>query len=227
MPPQYYGDPSQPFPWLTWNNRPFVSQWELMLVPACHPGRLLWEYATQYGPPKATRLDGPPPYQPATAAVPLPASPPMPYPHLLNFFWSERSGHANAPQLYRLFEYVNVPSRFVGTSVQADPAKAAAATGHLFYPPFNRISTYREPGRINLNTIYSQEVWQGLMNYFPTTIRLWRAGGGSSSVRAGWDTAASDTATTVDVLDDTATYLPTQFARPFRSFGGTALVPGA
>lgn len=31
----YVGDPPNPFPWLTWNNRPFVSQLELMQVPVC------------------------------------------------------------------------------------------------------------------------------------------------------------------------------------------------
>ena len=35
------GDPSQPFPWLTWNNRPWVSPLELMLVPWLRSSQLL------------------------------------------------------------------------------------------------------------------------------------------------------------------------------------------
>ena len=33
-----------PFPWIAWNNRPYASPWELMLVPSSPPARLLWEY---------------------------------------------------------------------------------------------------------------------------------------------------------------------------------------
>ena len=44
-PAELYGDPAtQPFPWLPWFGRPYVSQLELMLVPASHPARLLWEF---------------------------------------------------------------------------------------------------------------------------------------------------------------------------------------
>ena len=44
-PPELYGDPlTQPFPWLPWFGRPYVDQLELMLVPASHPARLLWEF---------------------------------------------------------------------------------------------------------------------------------------------------------------------------------------
>ena len=50
--------------------------------------------------------------------------------------------------LERILEFVGVPSRFAGTEIQIDPATAAAVTGtHLFHPPFNRIPTYREPGK--------------------------------------------------------------------------------
>ena len=37
----YAGDPQQPFPWLTWNNRPFASPMELLLVPSVHSSKLL------------------------------------------------------------------------------------------------------------------------------------------------------------------------------------------
>ena len=46
----YVGDPQRPFPWLTWNNRPYTNAMELMLVPASGPSRFGWEfsYKTQY-----------------------------------------------------------------------------------------------------------------------------------------------------------------------------------
>ena len=36
-----------------------------------------------------------------------------------------------------------------------------------FAPPFNVISTYREPGRVNLNTIEHEEIWDSVMNGMP------------------------------------------------------------
>ena len=46
VPLQHMGDPPQPIPWLTFNNRPFISQYELMLVPCSSPQRLLMEHTT-------------------------------------------------------------------------------------------------------------------------------------------------------------------------------------
>jgi hypothetical protein len=219
VPVQYYGDPSQPFPWPTWNNRPFVSQWELMLVPASYPGRLLWEYATQFGPPNAKTNPAAVPFKPDTSATP--PMPAMEYSCLLNFFWTENVAGTPptiAPRFHRLFDYVNVPSRFLGTDTQVDPTDAAAAAGHNFHPPFNRISTYREPGRINLNTIYSEDVWKGLMNYFPD----------NNPASGGWrwtEFMRSRQGYAGTSILDMNNGLPTQFARPFRSCGGTTMVP--
>src|SRR5690606_20782288 len=42
-PPEYLGAPVRPIPWLTWNNRPYVSSLELMLVPSSSPWRLPYE----------------------------------------------------------------------------------------------------------------------------------------------------------------------------------------
>ena len=64
------GDPLPPtgalqdtFPWLTWNDRPYVSHLELMMVPASSPSRLLYEFGS--GQPNP--LGG--------------ANPPLPTPH--------------------------------------------------------------------------------------------------------------------------------------------------
>ncbi len=86
---EYYGDPMSPFPWLTFNYRPFVSQMELLLVPSSHPGRLLWEYnfasAVLANPYQAATAPG---YQ-QQGAVGL-----LPYSHLLNFFESANGASA-------------------------------------------------------------------------------------------------------------------------------------
>ncbi len=56
----YIGDPIRPFPWLTWNNRPFANPMELLLVPASSPERFGWEfsYKTHYTDSVASRLVG-------------------------------------------------------------------------------------------------------------------------------------------------------------------------
>ncbi len=63
---QYVGDPSQPFPWITWNARPYASEFELLNVPASSPDRLLFEFNSpatpvSYGPTASpTVLPAPP-----------------------------------------------------------------------------------------------------------------------------------------------------------------------
>lgn len=214
----YRGDPQRPFPWLTWNNRPYISQLELMLVPVLRSSKLLVCNATD--PDKYYRfvrgVVSPQPYdKPAT-----PAANNVAFPHLLNFFQSQKKTDPahSSPQFHRLLEYVRVPSRFVGTEIQGNPAVFAAAVGHSFHPPFNRISRYREPGRINLNTIFSPEVFKGLMNYFPgmSDQQFWAKFVRS---RRGYDAAVPG-----DLLAINSAY-PTRFARPFRSFAGGAMVP--
>ncbi len=45
----YAGAPTTAFPWLTWNNRPFVSPLELALVPKSRQSRLLFDYSACAG----------------------------------------------------------------------------------------------------------------------------------------------------------------------------------
>jgi hypothetical protein len=147
--------------------------------------------------------------------------PTQPFSHLMNLF---PSGSPAPEELHRVLEYLGVPSPFVGTEVWANPTAAANSTNHPYHPPFNRISAYREPGRINLNTIYGDAsltatqpppVWQGLMAGFPAmnTLNAWQAFVGSRRGSGG------------NILDAPASGVPTEFAHPFRSFGGASMIP--
>jgi hypothetical protein len=197
--PNYIGDPQSPFPWLNWNNRPYVSPLELMLVPWLSSSRLL-NYNGGYN-----IVPGGNPY----------TTPGAPFPHLANMFLS---GSAAAPneELHQILEYLGMPSPFVGTETWINPmlASGTASLTSPFLPPFNRISNYREPGRINLNTIYSQEVFNGLMAGCPNAQPAWtdfvksRSGG-----------------TSTNILDMPDSIFPTEFAQPFRSFTGANLMP--
>jgi len=210
-PAELRGDPAtQPFPWLPWCGRPYVSQLELMLVPATHPARLLLEF------------------QPCTAGTSnynLSQSNP-PFPELLNFMqMSNTSVTPNLNQFSRILDYVGVPSLFEGTEIQADPNLISPPDvngngipqfpgSHTFFPPYNNISTYREPGRINLNTIYSQDVYNGLMNgvALPKWFDLTQPFDFVRN-RRGYGTSDS-------ILEKDPSH-PTEFLKPFRSSGGS------
>ena len=191
----HQGDPANPFPWITWNNRPYVSPLELLLVPTTKSRDLLPNYATASGASPYTTLSAP-------------------YPHLLDFFQSSvPSTTAGAsPQFHRILEYLGVPSPFVGTETWANPDPTKIQSPYL--PPFDRISAYREPGRINLNTIYSQQVFNGLMSGFPNMQATW---GNFVQSRSG--------GTSTNVLAMPVGNCPTEFAHPFRSFGGASMIP--
>jgi hypothetical protein len=209
----YVGDPLLPWPWLTWNGRPYVNEMELLLVPASHPGRLLWEFGFVNAQSQTTNGPFQDPGSPQVVA----------YPHLADFFQSEGVGQSGtAMEMHRLLEFVGVPSRFACAQTQINPQYATTGA-HSFHPPFNRVSNYRDPGKINLNTIPSIEVLQGLLNYFPgmgdsqTNVQnfwskfiLSRQGGSGSG--------ASDAS-----LPNNSS--PTRFMNPFRSSASAGMLP--
>ena len=171
--------PEKPFPWLAWNNRPFVSQMELSQVPICSSSQLSRYYTNR----EMRRNSDKQPYveiysndksidywpnkknQYITDPIPLDGA----FGHLPNFF--RQNQNTTTPDtetisgLYRVMEYLHVPSRFVGTETWLNPAyfgngdpNSTADPRMNLQPPFNRISAYREPGRVNLNTIVNSKV---------------------------------------------------------------------
>lgn len=214
-----------PFPWLTWNNRPFANPMEVFLVPSSHPGRLCREFGMYpkrigSGDPE-NRYDGP--------LAPLNA----PYAHLLNSFGSKVPTDADpkgSAHLYRILDYVETPSRFVGTETVLDPKYfQQVLTETVFYrPPYNMVSEYRDPGRININMITgtvdsshnaTSRVWESLLNGHP----------GPSfadfvASRRGFKTTGADWWYAEDTGTSPATYYPTRFGNPFRSAGGAGMV---
>jgi hypothetical protein len=243
----YEGSPQHPFPWLTWNNRPFVSSLELMQVPTTSSYQLLG-YSDPSNPTNLNNrrnLQNPMHYALPVGSPDQYADFIQPFPHLLNFFNSDTPGSNNNAELHRLLEYVDVPSRFVDTEIQVNPNTASGNPGgHNFHPPFNFIPTYREPGKINLNTLYNYEVFQGLMNNFP----------GMSAVKPTlsgltfWDTFLRSRrnygiATPIptignptqiyeqyqkdiqtNIIDQNVNF-PAEFVHPFRSYGSASMVP--
>ena len=133
------------FPWLAWNNRPFVSPHELMLVPFSSQFRLTRDFNLSGN--FNVNL-----YQPNNRGD---------FGHLLNFY-DTRAG------LYRAFEFLQTASHFTGTETILNAAQFSGVkpdgSSNLLHPPFNQISNFRDPGKINLNTIFDRRVWNGLWN---------------------------------------------------------------
>jgi hypothetical protein len=183
------------YPWLAWNDRPFVSADEIMQVPASSSSQLLHDYSVfnlttpnpydgsikddgdfvieSVGSPTFTDLDGTRNtayrYNRQRGA----------FGHLLNFFQTSAfpatatvnnvaAELTGAPNYSRLLDYVEVPSRYVGTETMlspeifndnplvntpADDVVDATDPRYALQPPFNTVSRQRDPGRVNLNTV--------------------------------------------------------------------------
>ena len=153
--------------------------------------------------------------------------------HLLNFFRTEPStvlGKEGIAGLHRMLDYVHVPSRFVGTETWLNPASFGNSnvTGvddprYLRQPPFNRISSFRDPGRVNLNTMLNETVYEGLMHgVTDSTV--------SGTIHPGpAEPLLIDSRRGHSLVDSPALTLepnnPTFFANPFRSADSADLVP--
>jgi hypothetical protein len=219
----YVGDPSdadKPFPWITWNNRPYMNPAELLLVPASAPNRLVLEIAPD-NPMVPNAVSNP---YTANTGVDLR----RPFAHLMNMFQSTAAD--NSMNLSRLLDYVEVPSSFVGTERWYTPDHVSTtATGtrveyvppYLFRPPFNKLSRFRDPGRININTIFEPAVWNSIVGYDATTPNP------LNSFR---------TPTIQEIMESRQGYgggtysspqYPTMFANPFRPADAADLMPNA
>ncbi|MBC8870877.1 MAG: hypothetical protein H8E44_15745 [Planctomycetes bacterium] len=209
---------NQAFSSLSWNNRPFVSAYELLQVPVTQSSQLLRRYTLPGGSPYHT--DTPQPQ----------------YGHLVNFFHSSPSNRVSkSAHAYRLLEYVHVPSRYLGTELVLNPNSFRnhqfpnpnpppsnlpnlianpSTLNPSFLTPFNRISKYRDPGKVNINTIYHPRVWNALFGgysaqSYDTLVATRRGFGGAIN--------------TLLPLPDPR--FPTYFANPFRPPGHGSLVP--
>ncbi|GAB4133963.1 MAG: hypothetical protein Kow0040_17010 [Thermogutta sp.] len=239
-PAPYNGDAVRPTPWLTWLNRPFTNPLELLLVPALPSSRLLAYDATNYYKYYRVPFDGTNPetdlnpYSPNPTAVPPDAAvDDDPYPHLLNFFWSVGAGMggAAAPEFHRVLDFVRVPSPFVNTEFQMNP-QAAGTLPSRFRPPYHVIPAYREPGKLNINTVYSPEIWRSLLNHPAGVYTQPNWADANDPLTAFWlqfldsrrGYLVNGTAWLSRMLELNPDY-PTRLGNPFRNFGGFSNVP--
>ncbi|MDB4652620.1 hypothetical protein OAE44_00735 [bacterium] len=199
---------------LAWNNRPYVSHTELANVPFASPEYLTRNFSTEQVSVDHT-APNPIPYNVYAGDENLVRGR---FHHLLNFFAndsdagnddvSDPENDAPRANLYRIMDYLEVPSRFVGTE-QPDSRQ-------FYKPPFNSHSRYRVPGKINLNTIYGSEVWNALQMNDACTWDLFQAS------RKRWH--LNESPPMLGAQPDSNPY-PTDFVNPFRPAGDGVNVP--
>ena len=155
----------KPFCWLAWNNRPFASQLELANVPHTSSYQMTRMFDISSDSSRDV-YDPKNEEQEFTRARNYSAH----FPHLLNFYADQTDGGGgNAASLHRLFDFLEVPSRFVGTESYVNPTTFVNSTHSVSFglsAPFDVISSYRYPGKINVNTVLDPEVWGGLMGFY-------------------------------------------------------------
>jgi hypothetical protein len=202
------------FPWLQWNNRPFVSQLELMMVPRSSSSQLLKDYSFNNSTGNRN------PYE-----VPNDDKTNAAYGHLLNFFESDSDRPSS--NFHRLFDYTEVQSYFTGAQTYYFKANLPTSSkirperydGQELDPPFKRITNYRDPGRINLNTIFDPVVFDGLMNGHEKNLTGPNYAEWFDS-RQAWEPPRN-----VQVNTKAEDYYPTDFANPIRPAGSGDMVP--
>ena len=190
---------------LAWNNRPFVSHYELLNVPRTRSSQLLSAYSVY------------------TKQSPYENDDSREFGHLWNFFSrDDGDGQRDETHAHRLFDFVTVPSRFIGTETLLNPKFFGSRNGITFgrLTPFSTIANYREPGFVNLNTISDRRVWNALIEQSavpaPSYQRIVRS-------RRGY--GETDQLIAPGYLDENSP--PSFFANPFRSTGCGLLAPVA
>lgn len=136
------------YAWLAWPNRPFSSVVDLALVPTTSPFDLTTKHSI-----RTTGTDSPD------------------FHHLPNFFeetppeepWRTLAGRTGTNSA-SLFDFVHIPSPFAGVYATVPVASntIALTTLGLNELPVSTLSSFREPGKVNINTITDRRVWRAL-----------------------------------------------------------------
>ena len=168
--------PIQPFPWMFWANRPFTSAAELAFVPTASSFNLLRLHATASGTGSdklstgwfghLPRLFEPVVYGSATTTLVAP--------------WDVISGRnattgsSNGGSSPSLWDAVHVASSFGGSYATLSLTSGSAALQPLGLDkrPYGQLPTFREAGRVNVNTITGSTTWLAVLGsgtQIPTT----------------------------------------------------------
>jgi hypothetical protein len=125
--------------WLPWPNRPFASPAELLMIPQGDSEAILRDY-TKLNPSLSGTIA-----PPITGSVGSGFGPPIP--------------------LDPLLEAVDVPTRFRSIHITSTSAVVTTTTTGIdpTITTVNQLSSFREPGRVNLNTVVAADVWNAVV----------------------------------------------------------------
>ncbi len=157
--PSYRGVPKGQVQTVQLNNRPFASTHELMLVPLSHPGQLFQETSlAQTATPWETYKD----------TVDGDGARFLPFNHLPNFFdnsVTDDSGNRTAKSDWnKILTLIEVNSPWADSNEVVD--RVHPSINGYYSPPFNAISTFRTPGKVNINTLAGSQVWSGIERHY-------------------------------------------------------------
>lgn len=151
---------TRPFAWYAWNNRPYVSQYELANVSHLDSSSVL----ASFNPKGSTEVD------PTGVAVDVTHLPPF-----------------SDSKLKRMLGFMEAKSRFINVDLpfnaqrfqgewRVNPASGRLENPSVFNAPWNYISRYRIPGKININGFVDEEepIWSEAMmlNWGVSSLRL-------------------------------------------------------
>ncbi len=147
--------PAAPF----WANRPYVNPLELAWVPLSSPGQFMQEFSAR---------DAVNPYSDVSDRS-------NGFSHLMNWF-SHPSETKERTSAAAILEMVEVPSPWSDAGVHIAPgatdfiatpqSDVEQASNLWLFPlraPYNRLTRFVEPGRVNLNTVSEPAVWRAIM----------------------------------------------------------------
>ncbi len=201
------------FPWLNWNNRPFSAAAELLQVPYARASRLLDDFSY----PGQITADTE--YKNATKGGEALRGRSASFGHLLDFFGTNTDDSTPlSPHWYRLFDFIEVRSPFADVEERLNEAYFGygndtnfSGAGYRF--PLNYVSRFRNPGKVNINTVMDNRVWLSVNAGFPPAVADWPT---MLLSRRGAPNAA---------LQFPHASYPTMFANPFRPAASATLMP--
>lgn len=154
MPLLEEGSASIDVAWMPWPNRPFFSPAELLLVPKHSAIGMLEKYRL----PLAK--------QPASSATP-PVTLADGNPQATDLPRTNITISSGTTATWPILDAVTVPTLFAAVHdswVDSGDTLAAKTGIYKTTHPVQQLSAYREPGRVNLNTITNDQVWDAVVS---------------------------------------------------------------
>ena len=159
-------DDTNQYSWLAWNNRPYANVMEIANVPMLSAEGLVRHFNRDEEETESLGSN-----ETADRAFSYYFGDDQ-FGHTMAFGSMAREGVRAANRFDLLWEFVEVPNRFLGSekfliarNLEQEPVfvPTGGAMKFSLHPPFHSIPNFRYPGKINLNTIYRQEIWDALV----------------------------------------------------------------